>query len=87
MNNTKKRNLQLTKIIENIAQPPSAIYSSPKLPALISNEVEQVVPPQPADTAFADTAQGFFDLIKKIEEKELGIVLDYEKNKLLILRK
>jgi hypothetical protein len=83
LNNTKKRNLQLTKIIENIAQPRSLMPTAPKNLALKDNEVEQTVSMQPSDTAFADTAQGFLDLIKKIEEKQLGIVLDYEKKQII----
>ena len=82
LNKVKNQNRQLTKIIENLAQPHSSM-PIPKFLALKNNEIEQSVSQQSADTAFADTAQGFLDLIRKTEEKELGIVLDYEKKQII----
>lgn len=79
----KRKNGQLAKIIENLAQPQAATFDSLQkfLPA--NNEGKPSGALQPSDTAFADTAQALFDLMSAIDEKQLGIILDH-KNKQIV---
>ena len=83
LNNIKEQNRRLTKIIENIAQPSSLMFSSRKNLSKISHEAEQNDLLHPTDVAFADTAQALLDLIRLLEKKDLGIALDIEKKQIV----
>ena len=79
----KRKNGQLAKIIENLAQPQASTFDTFQKSLSVNNEDKPSGALQPSDTAFADTAQALFELISAIDEKQLGIILDH-KNKQIV---